>query len=108
MSEQTILTTVKKQSREDAMVVLRHDENGKATVWCDPEIVDLVLALNNAGINTVASCSGHGYRPGNIVLCDGRELIIDRSFEEARRIDKLFPGINGETEQEAANAKTGQ
>jgi hypothetical protein len=46
-----------------------------------------VAALNAAGIETVASCSGHGSRLGNIALRDGRELIIARDFAEARRIE---------------------
>jgi len=84
------------QSRESSMVVLERDEYGKPAVWCDPEIADLVSALNEAGIRTVASCSGHGHRPGNIMLADGRELVIARDFDEARKIDAMFPGINGE------------
>lgn len=54
-------------------------------------IAPLVEALNAAGLPTVASCCGHGHRPGNIVLEDGREIIIARSFEEGRQIDALFP-----------------
>lgn len=84
------------ESRESRMVVLERDEDGTPTVWCDPEIADLVSALNKAGIRTVASCSGHGHRPGNIVLADGRELVIVRDFDEARKIGAMFPGINGE------------
>src|SRR5690606_19708334 len=83
-------------SRESSMVVLERDEHGKPAVWCDPEIADLVSALNEAGIRTVASCSGDGHRPGNIMLADGRELVIARDFDEARKIDAMFPGINGE------------
>lgn len=88
--------TIKTQSREETMIILMRDEDGKPTVWCDPEIADLVLLLNIGGIRTVASCSGHGHRPGIIVLADGRELIVARNFEEARKIDTMFPGINGE------------
>src|SRR5690606_22195454 len=43
-------------------------------VFCDPCIAPLVAALNAASIETVASCCGHGHRPGVIVLRDGREL----------------------------------
>lgn len=74
-------------SRESQMVVVRRDQSGTPTVWCDPEIVDLVRALNDAGLRTVASCSGHGERPGNIALADGRELFIAPAFDEARRIE---------------------
>jgi hypothetical protein len=44
--------------------------------WC---IHHIVAALNAGGIETVASCCGHGKQPGSIVLADGRELVI-RSF----------------------------
>ena len=54
-------------------------------------MVPLVDALWSAGIDTVACCSGHGYRPGNIALADGRELVIAQGFDEARKIDTLFP-----------------
>lgn len=69
--------------------------NGRS-IEVDAEIADLVRVLNDNGFPTRASCSGHGYRPGSIVLQDGRELIIARDFEEARKIGKLFPlDING-------------
>ena len=57
----------------------------------DCSIAELVAALNAAGFETVASCSGHGHRPGNIALLDGRELIIVRDWHEGRQIDHLFP-----------------
>lgn len=60
----------------------------------DPEIRHLVAMLNANGVPTVASCSGHGHRPGNIALRDGRELIIARDFAEARKIEALFPVNN--------------
>ncbi len=57
--------------------------------WCDPCIAPLVRALNEcealpatpsrlnpAGVRTVASCCGHGERPGRVSLADGRELMI--------------------------------
>ena len=40
-------------------------------------IADIVAALNAANIVTVASCCGHGKMPGNIILKDGRELIVN-------------------------------
>lgn len=39
-------------------------------------IADIVAALNAANIRTEASCCGHGYMDGNIILQDGRELVI--------------------------------
>lgn len=62
----------------------------------DASIAPLVRALNDAGLRTVACCSGHGQRPGSVVLSDGRELVITRNYREARVIDRKFPGVNGE------------
>lgn len=82
-------------SREKTVQV--HIYHQGKIVWVDESIASLVQVLNDAGFTTVASCSGHGHRPGNIALSDGRELIIARDFSEGRMIDKLFPvGINGE------------
>lgn len=65
-------------------------------VEVDQNIALIVQALNLCGLETVASCSGHGHRPGNIALRDGREIFIARDYDEARRIDALFPlDING-------------
>lgn len=50
-------------------------------------IVPLVAALNKAGIATVASCCGHGRHPGNIMLADGRELIICPDYDTARALE---------------------
>lgn len=41
--------------------------------WC---IHHIVAALNAAGIETIASCCGHGLRDGIISLSDGRDLHI--------------------------------
>lgn len=83
-------------SREARMVTLRRDDNGKPIVWCDPEIADLVEALNNDNLSTIASCSGHGHRPGWISLRDGRSLFVANSDDQARKINALFPiDING-------------
>lgn len=58
------------------MVILGRDEGGTPTVWCDPCIAPLVSALNAAGLHTVASCCGHDYHPGRVMLRDGRHLFI--------------------------------
>ena len=71
-------------SREAAMIVLETNADGVPTVWCDPEIADLVRALNSGGVRTVASCSGHGTPPGIISLKDGRELLIMPDYAAAR------------------------
>ncbi len=34
-------------SRESEMVTITRDEKGVPKIFCDPEIVDLVVALNN-------------------------------------------------------------
>jgi hypothetical protein len=62
--------------REAQMVVIERDASGKPTVWCDPKIADLIRALNGGGVRTIASCSGHGEKPGWIALKDGRQLAI--------------------------------
>lgn len=66
-------------------------EERRAKKGIDGCIAPLVEALNAVGLTTIASCCGHGHRPGNIALADGREIIIARDFAEARKIDALFP-----------------
>lgn len=68
-------------SREERMVVLQRGKDDIPTVWCDPEIADIVGALNSGGIKTVASCSGHGEKPGGIALADGRQLLLLDSLD---------------------------
>ena len=41
----------------------------------------IVAALNAGGIHTVGSCCGHGMMKGNIILEDGRVLIIQKEPE---------------------------
>ncbi len=83
-------------SREAGMVTLRTDGDGRPKVWCDPEIADLVDALNTKALSTVASCSGHGHRPGIIMLTDGRCLMVFRDREYAKAAEAAYPlDING-------------
>lgn len=56
-------------------------------------ISNIVKALNDVGIETVASCCGHGKQPGNIVFKDGREIIIAPDFETGRKISSIFDPI---------------
>lgn len=42
----------------------------------DSCIADIVRALQSAGIDMRGSCCGHGKRPGEILLQDGRVLLI--------------------------------
>lgn len=48
----------------------------------------IVAALNAGGVGTVASCCGHGKQHGNIVLADGRELLIIPHFKAARAAEQ--------------------
>jgi len=45
----------------------------------DSCIAPIVRALNEGGIDTVASCCGHGTTPGRVDLADGRILVMDFS-----------------------------
>jgi hypothetical protein len=63
-------------------------------------IADLVRGLNLAGVRTVASCCGHGRRPGSIILADGREFIIAPDYETARKVEWAFdPLAQDQTER---------
>lgn len=57
------------ENREAAMTVI---EPG---VWCDPCLEPLIRALNGGGLQTLASCCGHG-KPGWVMLADGSALTI--------------------------------
>lgn len=72
------------------MVVIEQASDGTPTIWCDPEIADLVTALNASGIRTTASCSGHGEGHGRIALRDGRQLFVFADFDEADKAERLF------------------
>jgi hypothetical protein len=61
---------------------------------CDNCIHDIVQAFNDFGLQTTASCCGHGKQQTSIVLKDGREIMIFNKFEDARMVDKLFPPIS--------------
>jgi len=66
-------------------------------VEVDACIAPLVAALNDAGFRTVASCCGHGRRPGSIALADGRCLSIYADRAEWERAEGLWPlTIHGE------------
>ena len=70
-------------------------EIGGKVVGIDISIVDIVWALNSSGIKTMASCSGHGNRPGLISLADGRDIFIVYNFNDGRKIDRCFKDIHG-------------
>lgn len=93
-------------NREEAMVTLVRDDQGCPTVWCDPCIANIVAALNIMGLATVASCCGHGRRPGCVALADGRELIIAGDYETARAVDAAFPSITEDRQQPSERGPT--
>lgn len=59
----------------------------------DSCIADLVEHLNNYYKPTIASCCGHNKQPVSIVFSDKSEIRI-MTFEQARKVDKLFLPIN--------------
>lgn len=67
-------------------------------------IAYMVAALNAANITTIASCCGHGHRPGTIILEDGRWLFIAKDRAEAEKIDAIFPlDIHGNRKEQPMN-----
>jgi hypothetical protein len=50
--------------------------SGRTEIAVDACLADLIQALNNVGIETVTCCCGHGKSDGEIILADGRRLII--------------------------------
>lgn len=41
-------------------------------------LAHIIAALNAGGIETRASCCGHGAQDGSIVLVDGREFVVKK------------------------------
>ncbi len=89
-------------NREEAMFVLRRDENGKPTVWCDPCLAQFVEMLLQAGFKTTWSCCGHGRRPPvvGIEFADGsdRDLML-LTKDEHVLLDSVWPDINAPLEK---------
>ena len=83
-------------------------EAGGCMVDVDRCIAPLVEALNAAELRTVASCCGHGRRPGTVALADGREVLVLRSYEEARSLDALWPPISAPPPRTARNEGRGR
>lgn len=75
--------------------------------WC---IHQLVAALNAGGIETVASCCGHGAQRGRIDLRDGRVLWIDTPVTTPAAVTEKpkFPARapNAESSREAESTQT--
>ena len=64
-------------------------QRGSMYADVDACIAQIVQALNNAGIETIASCCGHNRINGNIVLGDGRVLEIHPDFEKWNKEQQL-------------------
>ena len=66
-----------KRVRVKISASLSHD--GKA-YWKDEPIdsciAPIVMALQYAGVDMLSSCCGHGKNDGEIILADGRKLVI--------------------------------
>lgn len=75
------------------------DERGRCSMaprnmGIDHCITELVEKLNEAGMETIASCCGHGFQPMRISLKNGAEILI-ANYDQAQEIATLFPNING-------------
>ena len=55
----------------------------------DACIADIVDALNTAGIYTANCCCGHGKHDGEIILHDGRVLVIPLNKQASPKPDTL-------------------
>lgn len=64
------------ENRERTMTVVARDHEGTATIWCDPCIAPVIRALNNGGIETIASCCGHGENDGWVLRADNMLMLL--------------------------------
>lgn len=60
----------------EVIVILAKPRRGSNRADVDECIASIAQALNNGGIQTIASCCGHGKIPGTIVLEGYKELLI--------------------------------
>ena len=63
-------------------------------IHVDRCIAPIVRALHMCHVTTLASCCGHGVRPGHILLQNGRQVWITWNREQAERISALFGPCN--------------
>lgn len=70
--------------------------------YVDECLADIIKALNDAGIKTVASCCGHQKIESSIVLKDGREISIRKYKERKRMTKEEFKKLVGESIGEAS------
>lgn len=82
-------------ARQAAIRLHHATPSGRTEGFCDPCIAPLVQALNDAGLQTVASCCGHGHQPPSIALEDGRwVVVVDHATYLAT--SRRFPDIHGQ------------
>ena len=82
----------------DVIIPASHSSTGKdkpKTVPIDSCIAPIVIALNEAGVPTLASCCGHERGAGSIMLVDGRELVVAQSREDANTMIGAVFAKNG-------------
>lgn len=70
----------------DALVKLNRPRpvSGRAETLVDACIAPLVQALNDAGVETLGCCCGHGREPGSVLFYqdgEARELRLDLAKE---------------------------
>ena len=68
------------------------NRHGNQVVSVDMCIAPIIQAFNDVGLETVASCCGHGKQPGRISLRNGKDIFIF-DFEQAQKVTKMFPPI---------------
>ena len=71
-------------------------KDGIQTASVDPCIQSIVQSLNDAGLQTLNSCCGHGIRPGWVALEDGRHILIAADHAMMRKMDSDFPALDGD------------
>ena len=64
----------------------------------DECIAPIVEALNAGGVYTIASCCGHGERLGEILLEDGRKVVVVPAGVED--LDRILNRVRSERERE--------
>jgi hypothetical protein len=55
----------------------------------DACLAPFLQALNDGGLQTIASCCAHGQSPATVILADGRELLLFQSVED--RVARVGP-----------------
>jgi len=62
----------------------------RTEIVVDTCIASIVQALNDANIETTYACCGHYKAPGSIMLADGRELLVVKSYKLATEMTRLI------------------